>query len=570
MQAARRLYVYLLSGVSLGFVLFGLQSLVRVLLETFGLRADVLSGQLDASQQLSGALALLGVGTPVWLLHWWFAERSVRPERDPSDAERQSALRALYFALVLAILLAISVFAVSDLVFGLLADLLPAPDTYYGSTPAAALATALVGGLAWGYHALLRRRDMSAGELHRAAVWLPRAYLYGAAFGGAVWSWTSLVPLIDAAVRTAVGESVAPYAWIGSVGPTIVGSAIWVGHAWYASRLRSDPGWRGASERAARLRLGYLVALIVVGVTGTIALVSAALEPALAALLGAGRPPDQIVPAMATGAIAALPFALGGWWLHARTLRREATVEVDADRPGLAWRLEHVAVGLTGLAFAAAGSARLITITLDAALGAHPEFSSPVSELALDLPLAILGAAVWIWAWAPMERRHQVFPKAEAASTVRRAGLLVVLAVAVIAGLSSLALILYRLFGFLLGAGLSGDAVGELSTPAGILLVALVAGLYHGLALRRDLALALPPKPGTGVAAPEAATAAPEAAATAPEPIPAEEAEWESEGGPVLPPGIPLTLRGPDGSDLEAALKAARDALPEGYRLERD
>jgi hypothetical protein len=373
---------------------------------------------------------------------------------------------------------------------------------------------------------------------------------------------TSLVPLIDAAVRSAVGDTVEPYVWIGSIGPTIVGAAIWAGHASYASRLRADPGWRGASERAARLRLGYLVALIVVGVTGTIALVSAALEPVLAALLGVGRPPDQIVPAMATGAIAALPFALA-WWFHARTLRREATVDVDADRPGLAWRLEHVAVGLTGLAFAAAGSARLITITLDAALGAHPEFSSPVSELALDLPLAVLGGAVWIWAWAPMERRHRAFPRAEAASTVRRAGLLIVLAVAVIAGLSSLALILYRLFGFLLGAGLSGDAVGELSTPAGILVVALVAGLYHGLALRGDLAVALPPQP-------QPAAAEQETAAAVPEPIPTEEAEWETEGGPVLPPGIPLTLRGPDGSDLEAALKAAREALPEGYRLERD
>jgi hypothetical protein len=49
-----------------------------------------------------------------------------------------------------------------------------------------------------------------------------------------------------------------------------------------------------------------------------------------------------------------------------------------------------------------------------------------------------------------------------------------------------------------------------------------------------------------------------------------EEMTWEDEGGPVLPPGIPLTLRGPDGADLEAALKTARDALPEGYRLERD
>lgn len=54
-----------------------------------------------------------------------------------------------------------------------------------------------------------------------------------------------------------------------------------------------------------------------------------------------------------------------------------------------------------------------------------------------------------------------------------------------------------------------------------------------------------------------------------PEPV----AEWESEGGAVLPPGMPLTLRGPDGAgrdELEAALAVARGSLPPGYRLERD
>ena len=54
-----------------------------------------------------------------------------------------------------------------------------------------------------------------------------------------------------------------------------------------------------------------------------------------------------------------------------------------------------------------------------------------------------------------------------------------------------------------------------------------------------------------------------------PEPV----AEWESEGGAVLPPGIALTLRGPDGTgpeELDKALAAARAALPEGFHLERD
>jgi hypothetical protein len=58
-----------------------------------------------------------------------------------------------------------------------------------------------------------------------------------------------------------------------------------------------------------------------------------------------------------------------------------------------------------------------------------------------------------------------------------------------------------------------------------------------------------------------------------PDPSPEPETEWESEGGAVLPPGLPLTLRGPEGTgpeELEDALHALRRALPNGYRLERD
>jgi hypothetical protein len=58
-----------------------------------------------------------------------------------------------------------------------------------------------------------------------------------------------------------------------------------------------------------------------------------------------------------------------------------------------------------------------------------------------------------------------------------------------------------------------------------------------------------------------------------PDPIPEPEADWESEGGAVLPPGVTVTIRGPESAsleDLEAAVEAARAALPGGYRLERD
>ena len=139
-------------------------------------------------------------------------------------------------------------------------------------------------------------------------------------------------------------------------------------------------------------------------------------------------------------------------------------------------------------------------------------------------------------------------------SAVRRAALLIVLAASMIAGLASLALILYRLFGFLLGAGLSGDADRRAQHPDGILVVAIAGGLYHGLALRRDQALAQAAPAPTGMSRQQNE----------------EEPEWESEGGPVLTPGIDLTLRGPDGADLDEVLTTVRANLPKGYRLERD
>lgn len=75
------------------------------------------------------------------------------------------------------------------------------------------------------------------------------------------------------------------------------------------------------------------------------------------------------------------------------------------------------------------------------------------------------------------------------------------------------------------------------------------------------------------MADPELEPEQPEPEQAEPEATPEPVAEWESEGGAVLPPGLSLTLRGPDGAgpdELDAALVAARRALPEGYRLERD
>ena len=102
MQKARRIYLYLLSAISLGVLLTGLFLLLHVLLDVLGIGrgAPIGDGGTDR-QQLSVALALIGVGFPVWGVHWWLAERGLRPDAPRADEERGSGVRALYLSVVL-------------------------------------------------------------------------------------------------------------------------------------------------------------------------------------------------------------------------------------------------------------------------------------------------------------------------------------------------------------------------------------------------------------------------------------------------------------------------------------
>jgi hypothetical protein len=91
--------------------------------------------------------------------------------------------------------------------------------------------------------------------------------------------------------------------------------------------------------------------------------------------------------------------------------------------------------------------------------------------------------------------------------------------------------------------------VSELSTPLGALLAAVIVLAYHGLQLRADQAR----KPASdGEAAPAVG------AATVP-------ISGESDD---VPARRTLQLVGPLGADLDAALAAARAALPDGVSLE--
>jgi Domain of unknown function (DUF5671) len=557
MQTVRRLYMYLMSGITLGVLLVGMNMLFTVVFHALGISRGIFAGgSSNDREQLSLAIALIVVGLLVWTVHWLFVERSLRPENPTHDEERASGARAFYLTIVLAGALLFGVLAGIQVLQQVARSILgvTANDEFGfgGSDVGATLATVLVTGLAWTYHAAIRRRDLASGPLEGAGAWIPRVYLYGAALLGLVMLAISIGSLLTTGLQAMVGD-VPDFGDVDFTRRTtadaiagIVGwGVVFLGHWWYATSLIHDTRWRGVSERRARLRLAYFVAGIAASAIGVVVFAFQALNAGIGMALGVSDVVngDAMVLAVGGPILALLPWA-GAWLLHWRWMRAES---MEADGPG--WiatvdRLDAGVVALVGLVAASVGVGGLMGLLIDVLLGgnrADAEFWR--REAAGYLAIAFPGAVMWLWNWARLEGRHSAAPDAEAGSTVRRAYLLIIVAAALIVSLASLAYLLYRLFGAILQVELSDNAVSAISAPLGALLVAAALAIYHGVAVRRDQAL----RGAASAAAPEIALAAD---VTAP------------------PARRVLVLSGPPGADLETTVAALRAALAPELKLE--
>jgi hypothetical protein len=397
----------------------------------------------------------------------------------------------------------------------------------------------------------VRRRDMSAGALAGSAAWLPRLYLYGAALVALQLLLTGIAGLVQVIAQAVlarpdlIDDGSQVYVLADRAAAVIVFGIAWLGHWWYAGRLTADPGWRGSSERAARLRLAYFVATIFISAAAVVGRLAEGSRAALVPLFGATQSigvevtGSDVAREVAVSLLAAAVWAIA-WWLHLRWMRGEALQHDDGGNSVTAERLQLHVVAAVGLAFGAVGTAWLLGIFVDVLLGGTRTASDGLwrAELPTFVPYAVIGSAVWLWKWSGAIKRLATDPQGEAGSIVRRTYLLIARAASVIASIGSLGLILYRLFGSILGVSLSGNPISELSTPTGILLVAVAVAAYHGVAQRRDSA------------------------------IRAAQAQWSAAPQAVPTPARRLILSGPLDANLDQAISGLRATLPPGYLLE--
>ncbi|HET7037933.1 MAG TPA: DUF5671 domain-containing protein [Thermomicrobiaceae bacterium] len=544
MVIARRLYLYFVAAASLAPLALGLVNLLRLALrwlwEALAGSQALPGASLGTRQQLSLYAALVLVALPIWLLHWWLAQRAARGAGPEAAGERGSLIRAFYLALVLLGSFVTWLVAAERLIEHLVLALLGPGSVAADSALPNALAILLVAGAIWAYHLRVALADLRAGELPAEAAALPRLYRYLAAFGGALlllFGASALIHLLTDVLLPNRVLTTAPHWWLGrlanGVALTAAGLLAWGLHWGYAERLvRSGrQSWLAAAERASALRRLYLYAVLAVAVFATLLGLGRGLDALLRWALGAE-------PGLAAGPrawelldplLGALPFALF-WGYQRALLGREERVAAEDRRQAATRRLYGYLVALVGLALAAAGMALLLDVLIDLASGGR--VGAPAGwwrgELSRDLALAAVGLAVWLWQWRAIQRRLARAPLAERAATVRRVYLYLVLAGALLSLLGSLAVVIYRVLSVILGVDAFHGLAGHLSQPLGIALVAAALTAYHLLLLRRDLS-SQPSAPG--------------------------------------PQRRALVLTAPPGTDLDALLASLRAGLPSGASL---
>lgn len=560
MGSARRLYLYTVSAVSLLVLSIGLVNLVAVVLGEISdaLGASVIGVGTTGREQVSLAIALVIVGTPIFALHWWLVSRGWRGTDASGLEDRRSTVRALHLGLVSTVALGVAVFAALQIVDGGLKAVLGV-DESDGGRASDDWAILVVATPIWWWHWRRRNLDIRHDRMAGSAAWLTRLHRYGWAFIGLMLPLIGASQILETTASVLIGRpgfGTEESWWLGSlawaIAMVVVGLVVFVVHAFDARDAIRDAADIGTDERATGLRAAYFAAVILV----TLAYGSVTVAGSLAALLRLvlGVAEDASTAGLLEGVVGpllvALPFAVAGW-LHWAGLRRES-IGRGSVAAAAAWRLVAHLVALVGLAFLAFGTARLIGRLLEVALGSTQADEFFRYEIAWFIGQVVVGAALWIPAWTAILRHRAADPTVERDAAVGRAYLYLVVAAALIAAVPSAAFTLYRLIDTMLGG--RGSGLGsDVALPIAAVVVAGAVALYHGRLVVADL---------------RASTSAPAAMEGAALDVVAPPGPTGTAAPAASVNEVVLTLRGASGTDLAAVAAHLRTQLPPGVVLD--
>lgn len=485
LAAVRRFYVYLVAFVSQVAMLFGINDLLDMLSRAW-LQSDSLLQTSFVRTVTAQSIGILLVATPLFLVHWWLAQR-----RKDEVTERGSVWRKLFLygstATALVVMLTNAHRLLKEIVWLAVgapigpSDAIPAGWLHWG-----VMATLGIGLVYYWYTVLAADGDLGRDAMAARLVrqfFLAAAGLIGLSI--TVWGARALIQLgLQALVDQAF--SALDLNWWrlplgGSISQVLVG--LWLLHA--AWQQWQDVVTLHTAEGRAVMRRLYLYIGILFGAIATLTPAVLLLREGLLILLSAdGGSTTELLDRL-VDPVSFIPVGGVVWFWYWTTLRRETDAYGDSGQSTTVRRIYAYLVAATGLILLWVGAISLLRALIDTQLMGEI-WHEP---LANGIALLIVGAPIWAIFWQRVQRvaeRNDAEGAGERNSWPRKIYLYGVALLGALALLLSLAQLVYQVLLMLLGEqGLtltSNEVAHQLADSA----VAGVLWAVHLLAIRAD------------------------------------------------------------------------------------
>jgi hypothetical protein len=477
MKTVRRLYFYAVAFVSLEVVLWGLIGLLRTIFN---------NPEFGSAEALAGALALILVGVPIFLVHWVWAQRAASQDVE----EKTAGLRAVF---LYAALLGTLVPVIQNLLALINRLLLGAVNISaerallggYQTWPDNLIAM-LMNGLVAAYFWNVLRGEWKTLPNIESFSDVRRLYRY-------LWVLYGLLIVVYGAQQMLRFIFYLPTGALGGFGHgmfinalalLLVGTPVWV----YSWRLVQD-SLPDPAESGSTLRLGVLYLLALGGVITVLSAGGTLLNIVFNRLLGESMTWSELVQRAGGPISLGLPFgalwAYYGHWLNVHIQGSAAGPRRDAlKRPYL------YILAFLGLVTAFIGVGLLISSMIDLAIGR--EFITDDvfrRQLAGAMATILVGLPLWLITWRPMQAQatlEQDTGDHARRSVIRKIFLYLLLFASVIGGMVSAVGLVFTLINALLTLDADSDFARTLLNFLQYLILFAIVLLYHLLALRRD------------------------------------------------------------------------------------
>lgn len=478
MKTIRRLYFYAVAIISIEVVTWGVINLLRSIFS-----ADKIAN--DAST-LAGALALIFVGVPIFLVHWLWAQRVSAKD----DEEKTASVRAIFFY---GILLGTLIPAVQNLLALIDRTFLSAANLYVtravvGGTQTwvdnliAIVVNLLIAAYFWKtlqdeWRTLPETEAFAEIRRLYRFIWM----LYGLmmVIYGAQQALNYVFTLSAGNVLGALGRETA----VNAIALLVVGAPIW----FFSWKILQDV-LADSSERESYLRLGILYLLSLGGVIVVLTAGGNLIYRLLMQAFGEGKRVAEFIQDIGGPISIGVPFAIV-WAYYGKWLDQQFAFDEDSPRRAGKKRLYFYILSFLGLGATLFAVISLVSVVIDLIFTrAYLSSSGFASALSTALGALVAGLPLWLLTWRPVQAdalaEGSVGDHARR-SVIRKTYLYLVLFASVIGVMVSGGTMIFTLINAALSGGAANVAKSALNSLQALIWFAMLL-LYHLSALRKD------------------------------------------------------------------------------------